>query len=64
MKNIDAICWKCERSRLHICPKTTSHEAPEEGSQKCDKFITNPHVDYGNSPRKKLAMERLLKKTK
>ena len=56
----DRLCWQCQHSRLNTCPNTESRKSPEKGVLSCSEWITNPSVEYGDSPAKKRALRALL----
>jgi len=62
-EKFDLLCWQCEHARLKKCPQTQSGSRPTKGMQKCSDWITNPSVEYGDSPRKKRQLEKLLQAT-
>jgi hypothetical protein len=49
------LCWDCEHNRRSTCP----HD-PNRPTNICRAFLTNPAVDYGDAPRKKAVLRKLL----
>jgi hypothetical protein len=49
------LCWDCEHNRLSTCPYE-----PNRPATSCGAWFTNAAVEYGDSPRKKVAMRELL----
>jgi hypothetical protein len=50
-----SLCWDCEHNRASTCP----HD-PDRPTESCGAWFTNAVVEYGDSPRKKVAIHKLL----